>query len=372
MKPHIFLLFSFLSACSSFKVDLGAATDYFPEAYWLKQGIVNKYHYHFDQGEGYDPSTDIHYRSYQLIGEDQLRVCRYDPAMRLVQENMYQFEDEQMQLLAETHYLRSDTLQTDIIQDIFANWEVQQDTLQTKRHFVSGTVQETFQYQRSVQDTVLFSQRKAKTISKEIHTSNYFPDQDPQEYQGHMRSTYVQGIGLYSYDLIYASGKGKLELIEQIPLESFEKLAQHAVKRVAYINPDDTLDPESDFRPCEGEQRIVDYYNGEPDARIVGGKRALWDILDQYLDQEKLFQESGYLTFRFIINCEGETGWFVIEEADLDYQRITFRNETREHLLKILQTYPQWQATEIRGDIRDAYAYITFKLDHGQIIELLP
>ncbi|MEM7373933.1 MAG: hypothetical protein AAF587_35255 [Bacteroidota bacterium] len=373
MKTHLILLIlPLFFACTSVKPEFGAAGDYFPEPYWLQQGIVNKYHYHFDQGEGYDPSTNIHYRSYQLIDSNKLLVCQYDPAMALVQSSTYQFEDQHMQLLEESRYLRADTLHTEVIQAGFANWRGQQDTLHEKKRFLSGAIQEVFQYQQSIQDTILFSQRKAKTISREQTTINYIPDRDPQEYHSQLVSTYVQGIGLFGYELTYENGVGRLELIQQIPLKTFEEMAQHAVKRVAYIDPDSVLDTDNVFKPCEAEAKIVDYYNGEPDGAIVGGKKALWELIEEQLQPEKLRQESGYLTFRFVINCEGQAGWFVTEEADLNYQRKVFAADTRDHLLEILYHYPQWQACEIQDQARDSYAYITFILKDGQITELLP
>lgn len=152
----------------------------------------------------------------------------------------------------------------------------------------------------------------------------------------------------------------------------FDQMKAEKPERVAYIQPETTLDNPTDFTTCFEQQFVNDYYNGDPDAAYNGGKQALLtDILGQ-LNQESLGDESGYLTFRFIINCEGRAGWFTIEQADLDFMQKQFSPVLVEHLFTILQSLDQWHPTVIRAEERDAYCYLTFKLNHGQLIDLLP
>jgi hypothetical protein len=171
----------------------------------------------------------------------------------------------------------------------------------------------------------------------------------------------------------YERGTTRLELIEQIPFKEFQQRANHGVKRVGYIDPRSVLDQGSDFKLCDKQVKVADYYNGQDKrAQYVGGKKAIWELVNQHLDKSKLFNESGYLTLRFIVNCEGEAGWFTMEEADLDFQPKRFHTETIQHFFEILYQHPNWKPCIIREEARDAYTYITFKLKDGEIIEILP
>ena len=63
------------------------------------------------------------------------------------------------------------------------------------------------------------------------------------------------------------------------------------------------------------------YYH--PDLTYTGG---FWEIKQHYqsaypLDAfASLKDNSGIITIRFIVNCEGETGYFRVEQCDLDYK----------------------------------------------------
>ena len=168
------------------------------------------------------------------------------------------------------------------------------------------------------------------------------------------------------------TGKNWTELVEQIPIEQFQKMANHGRHRLAYIDPEKTMDEATDFKICN--ERIADYYNHDIGhfPILKGGKNAMQKLLNTQLDKTKLFKESGYLTFRFVVNCEGVAGRFITEQTDLDFQGKTFNPETVSHLYEIVKNIKDWRTTMIRKEARDAYAYITFKLNDGEIIELLP
>ena len=60
------------------------------------------------------------------------------------------------------------------------------------------------------------------------------------------------------------------------------------------------------------------------------------------------------------------------EGYDLNYQPMEFHQETIDHLYGILQKLEDWRTVVIRDEVRDAYFYITFNIDNGQIIDILP
>ena len=185
-------------------------------------------------------------------------------------------------------------------------------------------------------------------------------------------NVYVKNIGLYTHKFETDAGRYRSELVEQMPLSEFEKRAAHGLKRVAYIDPEKVMDKGSNFETCERYDKIFDYYNGDPDGSFIGGKGALWQAIIPQLEKEAIEGQSGYLTFRFIINCEGEIGNFILEQADLDFQKTEFSAKAVNHLFRIVRSLKKWQPCHIQKVPRDSYAYLTFKLKDGELIELLP
>ena len=54
------------------------------------------------------------------------------------------------------------------------------------------------------------------------------------------------------------------------------------------------------------------------------------------------------------------------------YQPLKFEEETIEHLYGILRKLEEWRPVVINEEARDAYFYITFKIEDGKITDILP
>jgi len=186
------------------------------------------------------------------------------------------------------------------------------------------------------------------------------------------KSIYLHGLGLYQFSNKIEGTHYWGELVEQITLDDFLKQGEEPVHRVAYIDTSQAFDKDIPLSLCMVNNRMYDYYNGSQVERYRGGKKNIWDITKRQLKEEKLFNESGYLTFRFIVNCKGQAGKYITEEADLDFQRKEFNSETATHFYKILRSMEDWIPTNINGEDVDAYFYLTFKLKDGKLIEILP
>jgi hypothetical protein len=72
------------------------------------------------------------------------------------------------------------------------------------------------------------------------------------------------------------------------------------------------------------------------------------------------------------MNCKGERGRYICEEANLDFEPKRFDKEVRDYLLKQVIKTKGWKPQPLGEETRDAYVYITFRLKDGKIIELLP
>ena len=366
-----FSLAAILAACQPPPPELGAASPYFPSPSYLQKGIVNKYYLHHPDENGYDINTDIQYRSYHLSQPDEITVRRFNPAIEPIKLNKYLFEDDKMKVIAQVNYFRGDTLRPKFSQNERLNFGDQSAYEQFQENYPSGAIVSYEQKQVSARDTLIDGRQGKVFLLETTQQSVYQGDTAIYEFQ--FETTYLEGIGLYSYVMHYDKSQTRLELVEQMSLEEFRKRSAHEVKRIGFIDPERVLDKEGSFSPCQDQQKIYDYYNGsDKKAQYKGGKRAIWELMNTHLDAAKIANESGYLTLRFVVNCQGEAGWFTMEEADLDFQSKQFPAETIQHFFEILYQHPNWKPVIIRGEKGDAYTYLTFKLKQGELIEILP
>lgn len=373
MKTTFYLLTLFifsLLTCQNKAPDLQAIETYFPAESVLKKGIVNKYYFHTKVAESHDIKTNIDYRLLQLKDNHQLIGTSYNPGFEPTNIKHFTFEGSQLILLSDLQYGRFDTITFKIDKSVFLNTKGESDSYIKSRKYSDGG-ERTFRWkQKEVRDTLILD-KIAKIFAGDLILTTNFEGKswlDTVNYQ----SIYVENIGLFSAFNEDKNGKNWTELVEQIPYDKFQKMANHGRHRIAYIDPQKTMDDVTSFKICNED--IVDYYNHDLGhfPILKGGKNAMQKILDTQLDKTKLFKESGYLTFRFVVNCEGVAGRFIREQTDLNFQKKIFNAETVEHFYGIIKDIKDWRTTMIRKEARDAYAYITFKLNDGEIIELLP
>ncbi len=139
-------------------------------------------------------------------------------------------------------------------------------------------------------------------------------------------------------------------------------------KRVAYIDPATALgDP--DFKACN-EDAIADYYNPER-ATYIKGKNGLRNfVMSNY--KNKGYTDSGYLNIRFVVNCNGAAGRYIIHENNLDLEPVKLSPSLVKQLFEITTQLKDWNPNVIRGEIRDSYMYISYRIENGEITEILP
>lgn len=348
---------------------------FIPDSDLLTSGVVNKYYYSYFPHEGIDEYAEIEYRAYSLLNAKTVVQDTYDSGFRHKSRQVFEIGDSSLHLLKESVFLNQiwslDTLRSEIIIDEYFSMKTDSPMYQTIQRYSSGHIRHTNTFQSAVRDTILDG-KKAVIIERKFNLIIETPEGDTNHYEIPSRQLYVEGLGLYHLKGERSEGTAELLLMDQYSMIEFDQMKAEKPERVAYIQPETTLDNPTDFTTCFEQQFVNDYYNGDPDAAYNGGKQALLtDILGQ-LNPESLGDESGYLTFRFIINCEGRAGWFTTEQADLDFMQKQFSSVLVEHLFTILQSLDQWHPTVIRAEERDAYCYLTFKLNHGQLIDLLP
>lgn len=143
-------------------------------------------------------------------------------------------------------------------------------------------------------------------------------------------------------------------------------------RMVGDIAPDANLD-DAEFTICNGDERIIQYFNTMQGFRYQGEKSALVsEILELYSPVENPENESGYIRIRFVVNCKGQTGRFRVLSSDLKYQEKEFKATIVDQLVDIVKNLKGWKVLSKEGKTLDYYQYLIFKINEGRIIEILP
>jgi hypothetical protein len=132
---------------------------------------------------------------------------------------------------------------------------------------------------------------------------------------------------------------------------------------------DATLDDPA-FTVCN-PKAVFQYYN--TGSYYKQHKREIEQYFKRnYRPAKQTTEQTGYLTIRFIINCEGKTGRFRMYELDAGYQPYQFDKDISSQLMKLTKELKNWQPAVYKEKIYDSYQYITFKLKKGAIECVLP
>ena len=132
---------------------------------------------------------------------------------------------------------------------------------------------------------------------------------------------------------------------------------------------DKELDDPS-FKVCsEGFTR--QYYSFGTDV-YEGEKPAIVDFFRQNYKGKAFENQTGYVTIRFIVNCQGRTGRFRVQEMDLNYQPKNFNRKLTDQLVGLTKELDGWKPAQEEGNSYDYYYYLSFQLVNGQIKAIMP
>jgi hypothetical protein len=136
---------------------------------------------------------------------------------------------------------------------------------------------------------------------------------------------------------------------------------------------DSAFDKELDdpsFKVCsEGFTR--QYYSFGTDV-YEGEKPVIVDFFRQNYRGEGFGDQTGYVIIRFIVNCQGRTGRFRVQEMDLNYQPIKLNSKLIDQLLRLTKELDGWKPAQEEGKSYDYYYYLSFQLVNGQIKAIMP
>jgi hypothetical protein len=139
-------------------------------------------------------------------------------------------------------------------------------------------------------------------------------------------------------------------------------------EQVGDITPDAGLD-DPGFRLCS-ERNVAQYYNFIG-FQFEGEKPAIEDHF-RPIRAKQYGSKSGYITVRFVVNCKGESGRFRVEQQNTEFQPAELPADLVKDLLRLTKSLRGWQPATYEQREYDYYQYLTFKIDEGHLLEILP
>ncbi|MCE7991905.1 MAG: hypothetical protein HEP71_07990 [Roseivirga sp.] len=163
-------------------------------------------------------------------------------------------------------------------------------------------------------------------------------------------------IILFSGFFLLSCGTDKKEQTVNEPDSVIAEYPDH----VGDIAADAELD-DPEFQPCQ-ESRIPQYYALGANFRVPNKQ-----LMDHFGTIDLSGQsDTGYFTIRFIVNCQGKVGRLREQSMTTDYQETELNEDLKQAIRNKLMEFNQWPTG------RDFYQYLSFKIEQGQIREVLP
>ncbi|WP_339655082.1 hypothetical protein [uncultured Maribacter sp.] len=133
---------------------------------------------------------------------------------------------------------------------------------------------------------------------------------------------------------------------------------------------DEKLD-DINFKVCHEDITFPFNYGGVG-LIYEGEKKELVKTFSDNYKSSELKNQNGFITIRFIINCEGKTGRFRVVEMDFNLKPIKFDETISSQILNITKNLNGWKPYEHKGKTYDYQQYLTFKLVDGKLKDILP
>ena len=138
---------------------------------------------------------------------------------------------------------------------------------------------------------------------------------------------------------------------------------------IGYINQENAL-LNSTYKLCnEGE--IYHTYSSAGLKAYAGSKKQFRDKIKSKFNNNN-YTDSGYVNFRFLVNCEGQAGWFEIIKMDLNLQETGLNQNMVDDLFRLTSKPEHWNIIKHKGKPQNYYMYVSYRIEDGKITEIIP
>jgi len=124
------------------------------------------------------------------------------------------------------------------------------------------------------------------------------------------------------------------------------------------------------YELCNGGSLYHTYSSASLEA-YKGSKKQFRDNLNTTFNTNN-YTDSGYLNFRFLVNCEGNAGWFEIIEMDLDLKEKPLNPTMVNELFKFTSNSENWNVISYENTPQNYYMYTSYRIENGKVAEIIP
>jgi hypothetical protein len=126
-----------------------------------------------------------------------------------------------------------------------------------------------------------------------------------------------------------------------------------------------------DFELCNSKH-TYQYFNIGDGLVYEGEKLALEKEFAEKYKSEIIKNETGLIRINFVVNCKGKTDRFRLISMDENYKEKVFVKSITEQLMGISKNLKGWKGKKHKEREIDYYQYLIFKIENGQLKEILP
>ncbi|MEW7289487.1 hypothetical protein [Aquimarina sp. 2304DJ70-9] len=139
---------------------------------------------------------------------------------------------------------------------------------------------------------------------------------------------------------------------------------------IGHVNLEKALFTEG-FEMCDDKHLLGYYHSSAPRIYRENKLAFVQKIRGSY--KNKNYQDTGYLNLRFHINCEGKVGNVEVNELDTDMRISNLTDSLVNQLVELSIKEDNWQVEKEKYETtHNHYMYLLFKIENGNIAEILP
>jgi hypothetical protein len=155
-----------------------------------------------------------------------------------------------------------------------------------------------------------------------------------------------------------------------IPIISFGQAKREAKSEYPNYVGDIEFNSEIDnkeFVLCNSKH-IFQYFVSSRGLEYEGEKFAIEKEFTEKYKSDIIKNETGLIRINFVVNCKGKTDRFRLISMGENFEEKVFARSITEQLMSITKNLKGWKAKIYI----DYYQYLIFKIENGQLKEILP
>jgi hypothetical protein len=291
--------------------------------------------------------------------------------------------------------------------------ELSQDKLYI-RPFGDSTIYRTKLYRKIKGEKIDLSLKQIKTLFQQHNFTNYiiYPFEHIKNKDNNLEIQHAYYIGKkllanekesYKYEVIqyksyfFLAKRNETDSISKYPLEQLISINNHEFttlcynaltennyrsSNVKYTNYKliDQLPflPIAKFNVCN-EDHLFQYYHHANNFSALATETQYdkgFNFLNQYFKSELkpilgAKKQSGWITIRFTVNCNGEKGRYKLYQMDETYKNFSFNTQLIKQIFDAFMKLPnQWTIKNIHNMNVDAGYHLVFKIKNGKLVEV--